>query len=79
MAKKKDKNLGEFEAICEDMSFDGKGVTPVGRAGRDDIGIHQFVVLIGIHQIQSGPEAVVFLLGGIGVPGFVLDVGQLLF
>ena len=27
MAKKKDKNLGEFEAICEDMSFDGKGVT----------------------------------------------------
>ena len=25
--KKKDKNLGEFEAICEDMSFDGKGVT----------------------------------------------------
>lgn len=27
MAKKRDLNLGEFEAICEDMSFDGKGVT----------------------------------------------------
>ena len=25
--KKKDKNLGEFEAICEDISYDGKGVT----------------------------------------------------
>ncbi len=27
MAKKKNLNLGEFEAICEDVSFDGKGVT----------------------------------------------------
>ncbi len=27
MAKKRDLNLGEFEATCEDISFDGKGVT----------------------------------------------------
>ncbi len=27
MAHKKEKNLGEFEAICEDLSFDGKGIT----------------------------------------------------